>query len=59
MTRAIGLACIGFDPFEAGRLRNLIEMSKRLARRRAAPKLVGEIGGYFDQMIEEMLDASS
>jgi hypothetical protein len=51
----VGLATIGYGPFEAGRLRNLIEMSKAAGSTARGTKSVGEINTHFEQLIEELL----
>ena len=51
----VGLACIGYGPFEAGRLRNLIEMSKAAGSTARGSKVVGDISSHFEQLIEEIL----
>ncbi len=51
----VGLATIGYGPFEAGRLRNLIEMSKAAGSTARGSKNVGDIARHFDLLVEEIL----
>jgi hypothetical protein len=51
----VGLATLGYGPFEAGRLRNLIEMSKAAASTARGTKSAGDISSHFDQLIDEIL----
>jgi hypothetical protein len=51
----VGLATLGYGPFEAGRLRNLIEMSKAAASTARGTKSAGDISSHFEQLIDEIL----
>ncbi|HND13153.1 MAG TPA: VWA domain-containing protein [Pseudomonadota bacterium] len=51
----VGLATIGYGPFEAGRLRNLIEMSKAAGSTARGSKNAGDIPHHFEQLVDEIV----
>lgn len=51
----VGIATIGFGPYEPGRLRGLIEMSKAAGSTARGSKNAGDILRFFDQLVDEII----